>query len=176
LTAAAAAGAGDGAGPADAREAQAAQSLARVVFGLLVVACVAAFFVTQRLKHTPTVLQRFQLTPSFAPRARAEEHISFKSTRADEVTVEIVDVTGDVVATLVRDYPVERYKQFYVRWNGRVGTARGYRLRTTENGSRIVLPRLRGAIAPAGEYHVLVLLRRQDRSLRSPRDFTLAAR
>ena len=41
--------------------------LARAVFALLVVACFAAFFVTQRLKHTPTAVQAFKLTPFFSP-------------------------------------------------------------------------------------------------------------
>ncbi len=168
--------AGDGAGPADAREARAAGSLARVVFGLLVLACFAAFFVTQRLKHTPTVLQRFELSPSFAPRSGGEEHLSFKLAHADQVTVEVVDSTGDVVATLVRGYPVARYKQFSLRWNGRRGTAHGYRLLSNANGHVFVLPRTRGAIAPAGEYHVLVVLKAQKREVRSPRDFTLVAR
>lgn len=174
----AAAGAGaeaDGPGPAEAREAREAQSLARVVFGVLIVACLAAFFITQRLKHTPTVLQRFQLTRSFAPASGAQEHVSFKLAHADAVTVEVLDATGDVVATLVRDYPVARYKQFYLRWNGRRGSAHGYGLLRTPGGSTIVLPRTRGAIAPAGEYHVLVSLRRQNRRVRSPRDFTLVA-
>ena len=30
------------------------------MFALLVLACFAAFFLTQRLKHTPTAVQRFQ--------------------------------------------------------------------------------------------------------------------
>ena len=40
---------------------------ARTVFALLVIACLAAFFVTQRLKHTPTAVQLFKLTPRFSP-------------------------------------------------------------------------------------------------------------
>src|SRR5262249_17884676 len=41
--------------------------VARAVFALLVAACFAAFFVTQRLKHTPTAVQMFKLTPFFSP-------------------------------------------------------------------------------------------------------------
>ncbi|HEX7609761.1 MAG TPA: hypothetical protein VF380_03725, partial [Solirubrobacteraceae bacterium] len=62
--------------------------LARAVFALLVLACFAAFFVTQRLKHTPTVVQRFALSPSFTPGAPGEagkEAISFKLSQADDV-------------------------------------------------------------------------------------------
>ena len=58
------------------------ERLARTVFALLVVASFAAFFVTQRLKHTPTAVQRFQHSPRFAPHSPDPEHrqerISFK--------------------------------------------------------------------------------------------------
>ena len=89
-------------------------------------ACFAAFIVTQRLKHTPTAVQRFQLTPIFSPTPSGhikEELISFKLAHAEEVTVTITDSAGRTVATLVRDRPVARYKQFSLRWNGREGTA-----------------------------------------------------
>jgi len=97
------------------------------VFALLVLACFAAFFLTQRLKHTPTAVQRFQLTKSFSPTPSGrlkQERISFKLAQADGVTVSIIDAKGDVVATLVRDYRVPRYKQFSLRWNGHRGAAR----------------------------------------------------
>jgi len=149
--------------------------LAGFVFAALVIACFAAFFVTQRLKHTPTVLQRFQLTPSFSPGTpgRAQEAISFKLARADQVTVTIIDAKGDVVATLVRDQPVPRYKQFSLRWNGHTGTARGYRHVHSAHGRTILVPENEGARAAAGEYRVQVALREQDRTLLSPRSFTL---
>src|SRR5262249_11266215 len=102
---------------------------ARAVFGLLVLACLAAFFVTQRLKHTPTAVQRFKMTPSFSPTLAGpakEESVSFRIAHSDAVTVTIISARGDDVATLVRDYPVVRYKRFSLRWNGRLGVARGY--------------------------------------------------
>ena len=37
------------------------------VFALLVAACFVAFFLTQHLKHTPTAVQVFKLTPFFSP-------------------------------------------------------------------------------------------------------------
>ncbi len=86
----------------------------QIVFALLVLACFVAFFLTQRLKHTPTAVQHFKLTPSFSPRGpapTAEEAISFKLARAERVTVQIIDASGNVVATLVHRYPVARYKQ-----------------------------------------------------------------
>ncbi|HYM54462.1 MAG TPA: hypothetical protein VES97_03810, partial [Solirubrobacteraceae bacterium] len=130
-----------------------ADPLARIVFALLVVACFAAFFVTQRLKHTPTAVQLFKMTPRFSPTRSGhdkQEAISFKLAQADEVTVAIIDARGNVVATLVRDRPVPRYKQFSLRWNGRRGTARDYRDLSTPAGHTIVVPDNRGALAPAG--------------------------
>jgi hypothetical protein len=149
------------------------------VFALLVVACVAAFFVTQRLKHTPTLVQRFELTPFFSPTPRGHvklEAISFKLSHSDEVTVTIVDSAGNDVATLVRDHALTRYKQFSLRWNGRRGSASRYAFLSTESGRSVLLPLTRGAPAPAGEYRVRVSLRHEHRSVLSPRTFTLVRR
>jgi len=149
------------------------------VFALLVIACFAAFIVTQRLKHTPTAVQDFKLTPRFSPtpvgRIKAER-ISFKLARADEVTVTIVDSAEHLVATLVRDLPVARYKQFSLRWNGRLGTAQTYTVALGAKGQTIVTPFNTGRPAAAGEYRVRVYLREQRRSVSSPRGFTLVRR
>ncbi|TMK25657.1 MAG: hypothetical protein E6G62_04625 [Actinobacteria bacterium] len=153
-----------------------ADPLARGVFALLVTACFAAFFVTQRLKHTPTVIQRFELTPRFSPSHKGhikQEGISFKLARADAVAVMIIDTGGNVVATLVRDRPVARYKQFSLRWNGRRGTAHRFRALTTEAGRSILLPVTVGRLAPPGEYRVRVVLHAQRRTVNLPRTFTL---
>jgi hypothetical protein len=150
--------------------------LARVVFALLVVACFVAFFVTQRLKHTPTVIQRFELTPRFSPSPSGRikhEGISFKLTRADAVTVMIIDSAGNVVATLMQDRPVPRYKQLSLRWNGRRGTAHRFGTITTEAGRTILVPVTVGRLAPPGEYHVRLVLREQQRTVNLPRSFTL---
>jgi hypothetical protein len=146
------------------------------VFALLVLACFVAFFLTQRLKHTPTAVQRFMLTPRFSPRTPGpleQERISFKLAKADAVTVTIIDAQGNVVATLVRDRRLPRYKQFSLRWNGHRGTARRYSLIATPHGHAIVIPATEGALAPPGEYRVRVSLREQARSVLSPRSFTL---
>jgi hypothetical protein len=135
-----------------------ADPLARAVFALLVVACFGAFILTQRLKHTPTAVQRFQLTPYFSPTSAGhvkEERISFKLDHADRVSVWIIRMDGDEVAQLARARAVPRYKQFKLRWNGR--TAAGGR-------------------APAGEYRVRVTLLGQRRTVYSPRNFTLVRR
>jgi hypothetical protein len=161
------------------RAASATERLARTIFALLVIACFVAFFLTQHLKHTPTVVQSFRLTPFFSPTPSGhvkQERISFKLASADEVTVTIVDSTGATVATLLRDHPVARYKQLSLRWNGRRGTAHSYALVPGPDGTSALAPRLHGGCAPAGEYRVHVSLRRQDRTVFSPRGFKLVRR
>jgi hypothetical protein len=150
--------------------------LAQIVFAALVLACLGAFLLTQRLKHTPTVVQSFKLTPIFSPNPTGHikaERISFKLAKADEVTVTILDAGGDQVATLVRDRPVARYKQFSLRWNGRRGVAHGDKVLNGADGTTIVVPTNTGGPAPAGEYRVRVSLHGQHRSVLSPDSFTL---
>jgi hypothetical protein len=147
--------------------------LAGAVFAALVLASFAAFFLTQRLKHTPTAVQNFEMTPAFRPTrapaaacrgrvprrlvgaSRQIEYLSFKAAQADDVTVEIVDAAGDDVATIARDYPVQRYKQLSLCWNGHRGPAQ------------------RGGLAAAGDYRLRVSLRHQSRPVYSTRSFTL---
>lgn len=172
----AAAGTPAGAGtPADAG----AEGLARTVFALLVVACFAAFFVTQRLKHTPTAVQRFELTPYFSPFPSGhvrQEAISFKLAESGEVTVSVIDSSGDTVATLLRDHPVQRYKTLSLRWNGRRGVAQGYTTQTSPSGRTTSLVAANtGRVAPPGEYRVRVELRHKGKTVDSPRSFTLRA-
>jgi hypothetical protein len=147
------------------------------VLTLLVLACFAALVVTQRLKHTPTAVQNFEMTRSFSPTGGGphnEEHISFKLAKADDVIVTIVNSGGDEVATLVRNVMAPRYKQFSLRWNGREGVAHGYRVLRSADGHESLLPSNRGRLAPAGEYRVSVSLRKQHRSsVLSPRSFKL---
>jgi hypothetical protein len=152
---------------------------AQVVFAVLVLACFAAFFLTQRLKHTPTAVQAFKLTPRFTPSssgAIAQERISFKLAKADAVTVTIIDKQGNIVATLVRDHRLLRYKQFSLRWNGHRGRARSFVLIAGPHGHTSLLPADDGPLAAPGEYRVRVSLSEQARSVLSPRSFTLFAR
>lgn len=148
----------------------------RVVFALLVLACFAAFFVTQRLKHTPTAVQGFKRTPRFSPFPSGhhkQEAISFTLAQADAVTVTIIDSTEHSVATLVSAYPVARYKLFSLRWNGHRGPAVRFVIEHTESGRPVVVPLNRGPLAAPGEYRVRVLLVRQQRNLVMPSSFTL---
>lgn len=154
-------------------------SLARAVFAVLVLACFAAFFLTQRLKHTPTAVQRFELTPFFSPTPAGhikQERISFKIARSEEVTVTVIDSTGADVAELLRDRFVPRYKQLSLRWNGRRGSARGYIVIRPHSAHPVLVANNRGPLAPTGEYRIRVSLRQQRRSLFSPRTFKLVRR
>jgi hypothetical protein len=153
--------------------------LASAVLAVLVVACVGAFFLTQHLKHTPTAVQTFELTPTFSPHPGAEheqEAISFKLRRADAVTVTIVDSSGNTVATLVRARRVPRYKQFSLRWNGRRGLARRYEVAHSATGRALLVALPAGPLAAPGDYRVEVKLLEQRRTVRSPRTFALEAR
>jgi hypothetical protein len=150
--------------------------LATVVFALLVAACFLAFFLTQRLKHRPTSVQQFKLTPNFAPTPAGhhkQEQISFKLAHAESATVTIIDANGNLVATLLTRYPVPRYKTVSLLWNGRRGTARSHRRVTSSTGHTYILPANRGRLAPAGEYRVKLRLSRQREPVLSPRSFTL---
>jgi hypothetical protein len=150
--------------------------VARIVFALLVVGCFAAFVVTQRLKHTPTLVQEFKMDPSFSPASTGPhklEAISFELTKADEATVTVVNAAGAGVATLVRARPVARYKRLSLRWDGREGVAYGYTVLTSPHGYKSLLATIGGPLAPPGEYHVRVTLRAQKRTIPSTREFRL---
>jgi hypothetical protein len=151
--------------------------LARLVFALLVIACFAAFLITQRLKHTPTAVQEPERTPFFSPYPSGhikQEAISFKLANAEAVTVTIIDSSGDTVATLVRDHPLARYRVFSLVWNGHTGTARRYSTQTIPAGPTILAPANEGALAPAGEYRVRIALAHHSPVL-MPAGFTLVA-
>jgi len=148
------------------------------VFAALVVASVAAFAATQRLKHTPTVVQRFTHSPFFVPHSTGihdQERLSFRIASADEVTVTIVNSSGAVVATLVHDRPLARYTPLRLRWSGRTGGATGYTVVEASRAIPALVPTLPGAVAPAGEYRMVVSLRGQRREVTSPWSFRLLA-
>lgn len=150
--------------------------LAAWVFAALVVACFAAFAITQHLKHTPTVVQSFKRTPFFFPEAkgaRRYEHLSFRISHADEVTVAVLDSGEREVARLLSNYPLARYTQLSFEWDGRRGPTTPPRPAAGTPHDPLV-PRDRGPLAPAGEYHLRVSLRRQNRSVLSPHGFTLS--
>jgi hypothetical protein len=145
---------------------------ARIVFAALVLASFAAFFITQRLKHTPTVVQRFELIPFFSPTPSGhhkQERISFKIKQYDKVTVTILDSQERAVATLARERPLGRYRQLTLLWDGREGP----NTPASEAPGLLVKSFNGGPAAPAGEYHVRVSLHEEERTVISPKGFKL---
>ncbi len=123
---------------------------ARVVFGVLVVATLAAFVVTQHLKRSSPVLLRAGAYPGyFSPNGdgvREVTRISFSPKRTDEVSVSIVDSAGDVVRGLGERRARARQRLTFA-WDG-----------FTDAGGR----------APDGTYRARIDLRGQGRSIEVP--------
>lgn len=136
-------------------------SAAAVVFALLVVATVAAFAWSQRLKRDPLVLDHVTyvampvLKPedpvrSFTPNGDClydRLRIRFRVTQSDDATVQVIKPGGRVVITLARDRFLKRYHFFTFYWDGR----------SRNDG-----------IAPPGRYKLRVKLLGQERSLVPP--------
>jgi hypothetical protein len=134
---------------------------AALVFALLVLATVAAFAWSQRLKRDPLVLDRvtFVALPVLHPQAPVQSftpngdcrydriRIRFRTTQSDRGTVQVVKPGGRVVITLGRDRFLKRYHFHTFYWDGR---QRG------------------GGIAPAGRYKLRVKLLGQGRTLVPP--------
>jgi len=129
-------------------------SAAGLVFALLVVATIAAFAWSQRLKRDPLVLDRATYgTPvsrAFTPNRDCRfdrERIRFRVTQSDDATVQVIKPGGKVVITLARDRFLKRYHFFTFYWDGR----------SRNDG-----------IAPPGRYKLRVKLLGQERSLVPP--------
>ena len=129
-------------------------SWAGLVFALLVLATVAAFAWSQRLKRDPLVLDRVTFgkpaSRAFTPNGdcRLERiRIRFRVTESDQANVQVVKPGGKLVVTLARDRFLKRYRFFTFYWDGR---QRG------------------GGTAPPGRYKLRVKLLEQDRTLVPP--------
>ncbi len=126
-------------------------SVGAMVFAALVVATVGAFFVTTRLKRSAPAIEQLKFNRHFSPNGDGVvdyARFGFRLRRPDEVTVSIVMRDGTRVRTLADNRELRRGKRYRFRWDGRTDS---------------------GAVAPDGEYHVRVSLRRQGRSATSPR-------
>ena len=138
-----------------------APSAAGVVFALLVIATLAAFAWSQRLKRDPLVLDRvsFLAVPQSdgqRPRVRAftpngdcrfdQIRIRFRVTQSDRAHVQVVKPGGKLVVTLARDRYLKRYTFSDFYWDGRSreeGRARPgrYKLRVKLLGQdRVLVP------------------------------------
>lgn len=126
-------------------------SVSAVVFALLVVATVAAFAWSQRLKRDPLVLDRvsFVAAPrhSFTPNGDCRfdrMRIRFRTTVSDTGDVQVVKPGGKLIVTLARDAYLKRYSFHTFYWDGR----------TRDDG-----------VAPPGRYKLRVKLLGQERTL-----------
>lgn len=125
-----------------------------VVFALLVIATIAAFAWSQRLKRDPLVLDKVTFgTPAaraFTPNGdRCFDHIRirFRVTRSDRGHVQVVKPGGKLVITLARDRRLKRYRFHTFHWDGR----------SRNDGA-----------APPGRYKLRVKLLEQERTLVTP--------
>ncbi len=133
-------------------------SASAVVFALLVLATVAAFAWSQRLKRDPLVLDRvsFRAVPypkgsaparAFTPNGDCRfdrMRIRFRTTVTDRGDVQVVRPGGRLIVTLARDAYLKRYTFHTFHWNGR----------TRNDG-----------IAPPGRYKLRVKLHEEGRTL-----------
>ncbi len=136
-----------------------------LVFALLVLATLAAFAWSQRVKRDPLVLDRVTMVaprhparPGVRPPVRRAftpnqdcrydlERIRFRVTQSDHATVQVVKPGGKLVITLARDRFLKRYHFFTFYWGGRERN---------------------DGVAPPGRYKLRVKLLGQDRVLVPP--------
>jgi hypothetical protein len=116
--------------------------VARITFLVLVGATFSAFFVAQRLKSSPPVIEVNRLARAFSPSIRAND-FSVTLKVADDVTVDIVNLDGDRIARLADAVPAVAHRPLRLEWNG-----------MRDDGTR----------APDGRYRVRVSLRNEGRS------------
>jgi hypothetical protein len=134
---------------------ESARRIAALLFAALVIATVGAFFVTTRLKRSTPVIEQLTFRRSFSPNGDGRFDVAlfaFRLRRSDEVTVSIVNRDGDEVHTLVEDVLLPGRSRHRFRWDGRTDA---------------------GRVAPDGEYHLRVGLRRQGRTVTAGRKLIL---
>jgi hypothetical protein len=133
-------------------------SPAAVVFALLVLATLAAFAYSQRVKRDPLVLDKvsFVGAPVLEPEDPVHPftpnrdcvydrvRIRFRTTISDDGTVQVIKPGGRVVVTLDRDTFLKRYSFHTYYWDGRQrggATAHPgrYKLRVRLGGDRTLV-------------------------------------
>lgn len=132
--------------------------LARIAFGLLVLATLGAFVVTQKLKSSPPLVVRPHIFSVFSPSpdARVQRaRISFWIVHGDDVSVSIVDADGQIVRRLVDGRHLPARKRIALFWNGRDES---------------------GAVVPDGSYRVRVALIHQGRTIDLPQPIRVDTR
>jgi len=130
-------------------------SPAAVVFAAHVVATVGAFFVTTRLKRSAPVVERLTFNRHFSPNGDGRfDFVEFglQLRHTDDATISIVTRDGTRVRTIAENLTLDHGRRYHFRWDGRAAS---------------------GRVAPDGEYHVRVSLRRQGRVVTSGRKIFL---
>jgi len=121
--------------------------VAQLVFAVLVLATLGAFFVAQRLKQSPAAVVTSLQTRAFSPNGDGRQEraaFTLRLRRADDVSIAVLNrETDERVRTLVTDRPIPAGRPVTFQWDGR----------TDE-----------GRVAPDALYKILVSLRRQGRS------------
>src|SRR5690348_5635404 len=87
------------------------QTIALIVFGLVLVATVGAFFVAQRLKRSSPVVKRLYLPRYISPNGDHRKdriRIGFFLPKPGDVTVSIVDGGGNEIRRLADDRHMNR--------------------------------------------------------------------
>ena len=128
--------------------------VARATFALLVLATLAAFFVTQRLKDADPPVKRIATQLVVSPNGDGRKdtaQIAFTLPKGDRTTVALVTAAGDEVRGLVDDRRLGRGRHRF-EWDGRDDL---------------------GRVAPDGLYYVRVALRRQGRVATTKRAITV---
>jgi hypothetical protein len=134
---------------------------APLAVGLLIVATLLAFGISQRLKREPLVVDRvdYRATGSgtdnqapsvFSPNGDCRHDrmvIRFRTTKSDVADVEIVTRENEPVRSLAGDRFFKRYREHRLLWDG-----------STDSGQ----------IPPTGRYGVRVTMKDLDRQLRLP--------
>ena len=124
------------------------------VFAVLVAATFAAFFVAQRLKNSPSLVQSYMASPYFSPNRDGRHdraYVRFLLKRSDRVTVTVVDTDGDPVRELL-SRESGSYREVRAKWDGH-----------DDDGARV----------PDGLYRYRITLQRQGRSVIFPRSVDL---
>ncbi|MBE2316883.1 hypothetical protein DVA67_012950 [Solirubrobacter sp. CPCC 204708] len=106
----------------------------------------AAFFVAQRLKSEPPVIDVPDITTSFSPNGdgnRDASDIAVSIKVADDATVDVVNLDGDRVRRLVDSVPLQPNRWRRMTWDGKGDD---------------------GRVVPDGQYRLRVALRDEGRS------------
>ncbi|WP_028065368.1 N,N-dimethylformamidase beta subunit family domain-containing protein [Solirubrobacter soli] len=120
--------------------------VARVAFLVLVGASFSAFFVAQRLKSTPPVIEVRAITLYFSPNGDGKKDVNRISLRlrvSDDATIDVVNLDGDRVKRLADSTPMVAHRPLRLVWDG------------TGDDGRVV---------PDGQYRLRVALRKENRS------------